>query len=60
MKTKQLDVSFNETRSFVSRINSYNRALLRLETNESLVQHDNQKSFIALIENCRIMIVLIN
>ncbi len=37
MKTKQLNVSFNEPKSFVSCTNNYNKALLRLEINESLI-----------------------
>ncbi len=37
MRAKQLNVSFNETKSFVSCTNNYNRALLKLEINESLI-----------------------
>ncbi len=37
MKTKQLNVLFNETKSFMSYTNNYNRAFLKLEINEFLV-----------------------
>jgi hypothetical protein len=37
MRTKQLDVSFNETRPSMSCTNSHNKTLLRLETNKSLI-----------------------
>ncbi len=37
IKVKQLNVSFNETRSFVSCTNNHNRALLKFGINELLV-----------------------
>ncbi len=60
MGTKQLDVSSNETRPSMPRTNNHNRALLRLGINEPLIQHDDQKSFTTLIENRRIIILLID
>jgi len=41
MRAKQLNVSFNETRFFVSCTNSHNKAFLRLEINEFLIQHND-------------------
>ncbi len=37
IETKQLNMSFNETRSFVSCTNSHNRTFSRLEINEFLI-----------------------